>query len=112
MLSHTEREMPFMKGYTVFTVEPIDGLPAQYDAPARDALPLPPFEAFMVSARCDATACRFDPHRLQHTSDVSREFLQFRLTPATRATPSPPPVAVPRGWHHPRPEPPFPGRPS
>ena len=26
----TEREIPFMKGYTVFNVEQIDGLPSQY----------------------------------------------------------------------------------
>jgi antirestriction protein ArdC len=26
----SEREVPFMKGYTVFNVEQIDGLPAQY----------------------------------------------------------------------------------
>jgi antirestriction protein ArdC len=35
----TEREIPFMKAYTVFNVEQIDGLPAQYQ-PAL-ALPLP-----------------------------------------------------------------------
>ena len=38
-----EREVAFMKGYTVFNIEQIDGLPAQYVvpvAPARPPLPL------------------------------------------------------------------------
>jgi hypothetical protein len=51
MFTHAARDMLFMKGYTVFTVEPIDGLPAPDDAPARDVRRLPPCEAFMVSAR-------------------------------------------------------------
>ena len=33
-----ERDIPFMKGYTVFNVEQIDGLPAQYHAPAAERL--------------------------------------------------------------------------
>lgn len=33
-----ERDIPFMKGYTVFNVEQIDGLPAQYHAPAQERL--------------------------------------------------------------------------
>ncbi|SMD15109.1 zincin-like metallopeptidase domain-containing protein [Rhizobium sp. RU36D] len=33
-----ERNIPFMKGYTVFNVEQIDGLPAQYNQPAPPAL--------------------------------------------------------------------------
>ncbi len=35
-----EREIPFMKGYTVFNVEQIDGLPAQYYAQPVDPLPV------------------------------------------------------------------------
>jgi antirestriction protein ArdC len=36
-----EREIPFMKGYTVFNVEQIEGLPAQYVAkPQESAVPL------------------------------------------------------------------------
>jgi antirestriction protein ArdC len=35
-----EREIPFMKGYTVFNVEQIDGLPAHYYAQPVDPLPL------------------------------------------------------------------------
>ncbi len=32
----TEREIPFMKGYTVFNIEQVDGLPVHYYAqPAR-----------------------------------------------------------------------------
>lgn len=34
-----EREIAFMKGYTVFNTEQIDGLPAQYQHTARPALP-------------------------------------------------------------------------
>jgi len=38
----TEREIPFMKGYTVFNAEQCDGLPAHYYAkPEAPALPLP-----------------------------------------------------------------------
>ena len=38
----TEREIPFMKGYTVFNAEQCEGLPAQYYAkPEAPALPLP-----------------------------------------------------------------------
>ncbi len=33
-----EREIPFLKGYTVFNVEQIDGLPAHYLAPAEPRL--------------------------------------------------------------------------
>lgn len=34
----SEREIPFMKGYTVFNVEQIDGLPAHFTAPAETVL--------------------------------------------------------------------------
>lgn len=34
----TERDIPFLKGYTVFNVEQIDGLPAHYLAPAAPRL--------------------------------------------------------------------------
>lgn len=34
----SERDIPFLKGYTVFNVEQIDGLPAQYLAPAAPRL--------------------------------------------------------------------------
>ena len=30
----SERDIPFLKGYTVFNVEQIDGLPAHFPAPA------------------------------------------------------------------------------
>ena len=48
-----EREIPFMKGYTVFCVEQIDGLPAHYYAPPPNPLPLSrrieKAEAFMTA---------------------------------------------------------------
>ena len=40
-----EHSIPFMKAYTVFNVQQIEGLPAQYQpAPTPDAAPLPLFE--------------------------------------------------------------------
>ena len=36
----TEREIPFMKGYTVFNVEQVEGLPAHYYAQPENPLPL------------------------------------------------------------------------
>jgi antirestriction protein ArdC len=36
----TEREIPFLKGYTVFNVEQIEGLPAHYYAKPENPLPL------------------------------------------------------------------------
>jgi len=45
----SEHEIPFMKGYTVFNVEQVDGLPAHYHAPA--AARLDPIER---SERADA----------------------------------------------------------
>lgn len=36
-----EHEIPFMKGYTVFNVEQIDGLPAHFYAKPSNPLPLP-----------------------------------------------------------------------
>lgn len=36
--NEVEREIPFLKGYTVFNCEQIDGLPAQYTAPADQTL--------------------------------------------------------------------------
>jgi hypothetical protein len=43
------------------------------EMPARDVRPLPPCEAFMVSARGDAVTCRFGCDRLPYASDVRRE---------------------------------------
>lgn len=37
----TEREIPFLKGYTVFNAEQVDGLPAHYYAQPENPLPLP-----------------------------------------------------------------------
>ena len=54
----TEREIPFMKGYTVFNAEQCEGLPAQYYArPEAPALPLPArieaADAFFAATRAD-----------------------------------------------------------
>lgn len=45
----TEREIAFMKGYTVFNVEQIDGLPAQYLA-----APVPPADPVSLMAAAEA----------------------------------------------------------
>lgn len=39
--TETERDIHFLKGYTVFNVEQIEGLPAQYTAPASPRLDVP-----------------------------------------------------------------------
>jgi antirestriction protein ArdC len=44
----SERNIPFMKGYTVFNVEQVEGLPAQYYAPAQ-----PPLEPLQRIARAN-----------------------------------------------------------
>ncbi|MGV1760577.1 ArdC family protein [Rhizobium sp. A22-96] len=36
-----EREIPFLKAYTVFNIAQIDGLPANYTTPSKDAVPTP-----------------------------------------------------------------------
>ncbi|MDE5461547.1 antirestriction protein ArdC [Bradyrhizobium sp. F1.2.2] len=45
----TARDIPFMKGYTVFNVEQVEGLPAQFHAPAQ-----PRLETLERIARADA----------------------------------------------------------
>ena len=53
----TEQEIPFLKGYTVFNVEQIDGLPAHFLAPAAPRLdPVPRIdhaEAFFAAVNAD-----------------------------------------------------------
>jgi antirestriction protein ArdC len=54
----TEREIPFLKGYTVFNAEQCDGLPAQYTAEAEPAVltPMQRIEAadqFFAATRID-----------------------------------------------------------
>jgi antirestriction protein ArdC len=44
-----ERQIPFLKGYTVFNIEQIEGLPAQYYAPAQA-----PLETVARIAKADA----------------------------------------------------------
>jgi antirestriction protein ArdC len=53
----TERGIPFLKGYTVFNCDQIDGLPSQYyarDETPRDALPrIEHAEAFFANTKAD-----------------------------------------------------------
>lgn len=53
----SERNIPFMKGYTVFNVEQVEGLPAQYYAPAQPRLEslerIAHVDAFFAATRAD-----------------------------------------------------------
>jgi antirestriction protein ArdC len=111
----TEREIPFMKGYTVFNVEQIEGLPSHYYAkpetplplserietveafmvntqavihhggnrafyaPARDAIQLPPFEAFKDKESYYATALHELTHWTKHERRLERDFSAKRF---------------------------------
>ncbi len=111
----TEREIPFMKGYTVFNVEQVDGLPAHYYAqpvnplplserienadrfltntaatihhggnrafysPARDAIQLPPFEAFKDKESYYATALHEATHWSGAKNRLDRDFSAKRF---------------------------------
>ena len=114
-LFHAEREIPFMKGYTVFNIEQIEGLPAHYYAqpvnplplsarienadrfmtntaatihhggnrafyaPARDAIQLPPFEAFKEKESYYATALHELTHWTKHERRLERDFSAKRF---------------------------------
>ena len=105
-----EREIPFMRGYTVFNVEQIENLPQHYYArpenplpvservenaerfvtatrvpihhggnmafyaPSRDAIQMPPFEAFKDKESYYATALHELTHASGHPSRLNREF--------------------------------------
>jgi antirestriction protein ArdC len=69
----TEHEIPFMKGYTVFNVEQVDGLPA------RDAIQLPPFEAFRDKESYYATALHELTHWTKHERRLDRDFSAKRF---------------------------------
>jgi antirestriction protein ArdC len=105
-----EREIPFMKGYTAFNVEQIDGLPAHYYAqpenplplseriehadrfltstgatiqhggnsafyaPSRDAIQLPPFEAFKDKESYYGTALHELTHWTKANHRLDRDF--------------------------------------
>jgi antirestriction protein ArdC len=76
-----ERSIPFMKGYSVFNVEQVDGLPAHYySKPVPKGDPLPLIEA--ADAFFNQTGARF-----QHGGDrafyaPSRDFIQLPLVEA------------------------------
>jgi antirestriction protein ArdC len=114
-LSTCEHEIPFMKGYTVFNVEQVDGLPAPYYAqavdplplseridyadrfitntaaiihhggnwafytPARDAIQMPPFEAFKDKESYYATALHELTHWTKHERRLERDFSAKRF---------------------------------
>jgi antirestriction protein ArdC len=105
-----EREIPFMKGYIVFNVEQVEGLPAQYYAqpvnplplseriegvdafmnntgvtirhggnsayysPDRDAIQMPPFEAFRDKESYYATALHELTHSTKAGHRLNRDF--------------------------------------
>ena len=72
----TEREIPFMKGYTVFNVEQIDGLPAHYYAQPVNPLPL--------SERIENADRFHDQHRRNHSP--RRQPGVLLRPPATRSS--------------------------
>lgn len=110
-----ERDIPYMKGYTVFNVEQIDGLPEifyakpenplplseridqadrfigatsaaishggnrAFYAPSRDAIQLPPFEAFRDRESYYATALHELTHWTRHETRLARDFEQKRF---------------------------------
>jgi antirestriction protein ArdC len=110
-----EREIPFMKGYTVFNVEQVDGLPVHYYAqpvnplplseriehadsfikataaairhggnsayysPDRDAVQMPPFEAFRDKESYYATALHELTHWTKHEKRLNRSFGRQRF---------------------------------
>ena len=63
----TEREIPFMKGYTVFNVEQIEGLPAHYYAQPENPLPL--------SERIENADRFHDRHRRDHPARRQQRLL-------------------------------------
>ena len=137
----TEREIPFMKGYTVFNVEQVDGLPAHYYAqpvnplplserienadrfmtntaatihhggnrafyaPARDAIQLPPFEAFKDKESYYATALHELTHWTKHEHRLDTRFQRealwrSRLRPRGTCCGTGSRFPVRRPWHH------------
>jgi antirestriction protein ArdC len=110
-----EREIPFMKGYTVFNVEQVDGLPVHYYAqpvnplplserieaadsfiratgatirhggnsahysPDRDAVQMPPFEAFRDKESYYATTLHELTHWTKHEKRLNRNFGRQRF---------------------------------
>src|SRR5256885_12577658 len=70
------RDIHFLKGYTVFNVEQIDGLPAQYTAPASPRLDV---SAGIARAECffgatGATLAHETTHWTAHESRLARDF--------------------------------------
>ncbi len=110
-----EHAIPFMKGYTVFNVEQIEGLPAHFYAqpvnplplsdriehadrfvkatgvtihhggnqacyaPSRDAIQLPPFEAFKDKESYYSTALHELTHWTRHETRLARDFGRQRF---------------------------------
>ena len=94
-----EREIPFMKGYTVFNVGQIDGLPAQYQQ-----APCPAPEPLQLIAQAEAffkaTGARFQ-HGGNHAFYApARDFIQLPPAEAFKdpeATPPPRPTSSSTG---------------
>ena len=97
----TERDIPFMKGYTVFNVEQVEGLPAQYYAkaePRLDTVPridraessLPPqvppssTAAIRLSTRWHRTGCRCRRSRVFRRGKSYYATLSHEMTHWTR----------------------------
>lgn len=74
--AESERDIHFLKGYTVFNVEQIDGLPAQYHAPAVKPLDgmerIARAEAFFAATEADV---RHGGNRAYY--NISQDFVQM-----------------------------------
>ncbi len=69
----TERQIAFMKGYTVFNVEQIDGLPGHYTAPAAvPTSPLPRLEAAEAFFAATGADIRHGGNRAFYAPGVDR----------------------------------------
>ena len=78
-----EHEVAFMKGYTVFNVEQVDGLPAQHAAPPTPALPPLPLHQ-VAEAFFAATGATFSHGGSRAFHAPARDFIQLPPAQALR----------------------------
>jgi len=78
--NEVEREIPFLKGYTVFNCEQIDGLPSQYTAPAQPVLDpvqrIAEAEQFFANAKADIRHGGNQAYYAIHTDYVQMPFFE------------------------------------
>jgi antirestriction protein ArdC len=74
-----EHAIPFLKAYTVFNIEQIDGLPAHYYAPLLDYIQMPNFESFRSADGYYATLAHEAAHWTKHASRLDRDLGRKRF---------------------------------